>query len=69
MSKWIPVSKKLPNGRELVLCCGTRGGMFVGWVCDELERDGKAYGFDQGGKGRRLTHWMPLPKLPEVYDE
>lgn len=64
--RWIPVTEKTPEGRQYVLCCGAKGGMFVGWVCDYHERDnGKATAFLHGGHGRKITHWMPLPEPPE----
>lgn len=66
-SQWIPVTERLPEDHEYVLCCGAKGGMFVGWlegaVCDS---GNKAMAFQHGSQGRNITHWMPLPKPPEV---
>ena len=64
MAEWISVKEKLPEEpRHYVLCCGARGGMFVGWVA--REHFGKATAFVHGGQGRYITHWMPLPDPPE----
>lgn len=64
-SKWIPVSERLPEKDVLVLCIGSRGGMFLGqspW----LFSDGSAY-FDvpNSRRARFATHWMPLPEPPK----
>lgn len=64
--KWIPVEERLPETmHEYVLCCGEKGGQFVGWVAEGMIRNGKARAFQHGGKGRYFTHWMPLPEPPE----
>ncbi len=62
---WIPVTERLPETHDYVLCCGAKGGMFVGWVGSCNYCGAKAMGFVHGGHGRYLTHWMPLPKAPE----
>ena len=65
LSKWIPVTERLPDESfKNVLCCGARGGMFVGWVATKPE-DGKIMAFVHGGNGRYITHWMPLPEPPK----
>jgi hypothetical protein len=65
LPKWIPVTERLPDNHEYVLCCGSKGGMFVGWVGSCNYGRAKAMGFVHGGHGRYLTHWMPLPQPPE----
>ncbi len=64
-TKWIPVTERLPDESfKNVLCCGARGGMFVGWVATKPEH-GKITAFVHGGNGRYITHWMPLPEPPK----
>jgi len=66
MSEWIPVTERLPESiNEYVLCCGEKGGQFVGWIAEGMIESGKARAFQHGGRGRNITHWMPLPEPPE----
>lgn len=64
---WTPVTERLPNSAtEYVLCCGSKGGMFVGWAAVKTyDGSGKCTGFQNSGKGRSFTHWMPLPEPPK----
>lgn len=64
---WIPVTERLPDSDdEYVLCCGSKGGMFVGWAAIKTyDGSGKCTGFQNSGKGRNFTHWMPLPEPPK----
>lgn len=63
---WIPVTERLPESvHEYVLCCGAKGGQFVGWVGTGFITGGKVMAFQHGGKGRYITHWMPLPTPPK----
>ena len=62
--KWIPVTESLPDAHKNVLCCGSKGGQFVGWVSNHVS-DGKALAFVHGGYGRLITHWMFLPEPPK----
>ena len=63
---WIPVTERLPETiHEYVLCCGEKGGQFVGWIGEGRIVSGKARAFQNGGKGRYITHWMPLPEPPK----
>ena len=65
--RWVPVTERLPESmHEYVLCCGEKGGQFVGWVATKTYDDGiKARAFAHGGRGRNITHWMPLPEPPK----
>lgn len=65
--RWIPVTEALPESmHEYVLCCGAKGGQFVGWVATKTYDGGdKARAFAHGGQGRNITHWMPLPEPPK----
>jgi len=67
---WISVEDELPENHKNVLCCGAKGGMFVGWVSGiATVSNGKTIAFAHGGEGRCITHWMPLPESPkEVRD-
>ena len=68
--RWIPVTERLPESiHENVLCCGRKGGQFVGWVAIETIEKGKVTAFQHGGNGRYITHWMPLPEPPEKESE
>lgn len=70
MPKWIPVTERLPESmHEYVLCCGEKGGQFVGWVGEGMIVNGKARAFQHGGRGRYITHWMPLPTPPKEETE
>jgi hypothetical protein len=65
-SKWIPVTERLPDKDTLVLCIGSKGGMFLGYVrslyCDETT----AYTIVPNARGGRYTkYWMPLPEPPK----
>ena len=65
-SPWHRCEDELPPAHENLLCCGSRGGMFVGWVLGSAVCIfGSCTGFVHGGKGRQFTHWMPLPEPPE----
>lgn len=63
--KWISVEDRLPDVGEKVMVCGVKNGMQVGTF----------RGISRHGKSRKwwwkkntileVTHWMPLPSLPE----
>lgn len=64
--RWIPVTERLPERHKNVLCCGARGGMFVGWFTNiSAISDGKTIAYVHGGNGRYVTHWMLLPEPPK----
>ena len=52
--RWIPVSEKLPKGNKRVIFVNCEGKEYCG-----IHRDW--YGF--------VTHWMPMPELPEGGEE
>jgi hypothetical protein len=71
MNEWISMKDQIPKQRELVLCCGAKGGMFLGrtWseraVCDEngcINMD-----VPNSRSPRYAQYWMYLPELPEYY--
>jgi hypothetical protein len=63
VQEWIPVTERLPEAGEIVLCHMKYGEMYI------LQRDSHAY---YGWAGDRIsyatscvTHWMPLPEPPK----
>lgn len=64
--QWIRCEDEMPKHDESVLCCGGRGGMFVGKVCTNSgTKNGRAAVVLPNGDVRYCTHWMPLPELPK----
>jgi hypothetical protein len=62
--KWIPVSERLPEDEKLVLCLTNTGWYWIARYndCgDEMWCDGESW-----ASKTYITHWMPLPKPPEV---
>ena len=60
ISDWISVKDRLPDAEDRVLCCtltkkGTRN-VIIGYYMDGAWRC---------GMNSNVTHWMPLPELPE----
>lgn len=65
---WHRVEDGLPEPHEYVLCCGKKGGCFVGWTLDNadvVKANGHGRAFVHGGNARTFTHWMPLPEPPK----
>ena len=64
--KWISVKDRLPEKNTLVLCVGSKGGMFLGKIRWLYEEDGTAYCHVPNARNSRsATHWMPLPEGPK----
>jgi hypothetical protein len=62
MSEWISVKSGFPEVGKLVLCCGAKGGMFLG--C--FPHAGHSFCLVPNSRnGRCATHWMPLPEPPK----
>ena len=63
---WIPVSERLPGGREEVLGWQTwvpNEGWSEGvFVCHRGTQSGEWY--SEEGQLPNITHWMPLPAPP-----
>jgi hypothetical protein len=67
-SPWHRVEEELPEPHEYVLCCGKKGGCFVGWTLDNadvVKANGYGRAFVHGVNARTFTHWMPLPEPPK----
>ena len=56
---WIPVSERLPQKKEQVLCC-EKDKVFIG--CMVFEYDGVPVFSESNYKHFYVTAWMPLPK-------
>ena len=66
--RWIPVEERLPEDRSDVLVVAywhERWGVYMGWCAPERA----AWSVHVGIGDRNdvaVTHWMPLPEVPEV---
>ena len=62
--RWIPVTERLPEEHEKVVCLGCQGGVFIAetrFCCGRvLWNDLSHFG------SRKATHWMPLPEPPKT---
>jgi hypothetical protein len=66
--EWISINDKLPKQFQEVLTC--RGG-FIGNLINVYTYMGNnewedSYGYWNSAEGEGITHWMPLPKLPNI---
>lgn len=61
--KWFSVEEKLPRDNQIVLACGTKGGMKVVRFCRcGSYNDWKFMGT---GKYTKPKWWMPMPESPK----
>ena len=65
--KWIPVSERLPDKNDDVLC--SRGN-HIGALIDVYTYKGDdqwedSYGYFSTAEYEGITHWMPLPEPPK----
>ena len=69
--RWIPVEDRLPENGVRVLAFNMRAkNKYIGiWTREKDPGDGNDCWFDSAGwwyAFDEITHWMPLPKAPEV---
>lgn len=64
MSPWISVEDRLPQHEGEYLCmvkgCGIRIRKFIIWPSQNRQ-----VWVSNGSETKKVTHWMPLPELPE----
>lgn len=64
--RWIPVGERLPKENAPVLVLTVLGGMFVDFIHGKSVVTGNPDFYELDVED--VTHWMPLPKLPEVQE-
>ena len=64
--RWIPVSERLPEENAPVLVLTVLGGMFVDFIHGKSVVTGNPDFYELDVED--VTHWMPLPQLPEVQE-
>ena len=62
VSKWVSVDERLPDEDKAVIVYGGCAFLHLGCWYSYLEHDGHSYRPIQW----EVTHWMPLPPVPEV---
>ena len=66
--RWIPVSERLPEiGVRVLFYNNFIKNIHKGWYSGD-EWVSEIGVFYNGDKLKRITHWMPLPKFPEVQE-
>ena len=64
-SGWVCVKDRLPNFGKLVIATdGTNYG--IAWFCSDCTWMAKIGYKSQSWFGRKVTHWMPIPELPNI---
>ena len=64
MSRWIPVSERLPICGDTVICFGDNGIEIADFVVGD-KWSALPWFFTDGEQETGVTHWMPLPELPK----
>lgn len=65
---WIPCSERLPEEYGEYLCCNRSGEYILGFPNAKILGDGFYVDNDTEGLDN-VTHWQPLPSLPQPYKE
>ena len=63
--KWISVEDRLPDAGEKVIVCGVKNGMQVGAFRGKLRSGNNRRWWWKNNTILEVTHWMPLPSMPE----
>ena len=62
---WVSVRDRLPEPDRLVLCAGSKGGMFLGMNPSRFGDVSTAhFNVPNARYGRYATHWTPIPAPP-----
>jgi hypothetical protein len=62
IQNWIPVSERLPDENQVVLCMRRNGSY---WVAQWTYIDWMWYDENEWRTEKEVTHWMPLPEPPK----
>ena len=62
MTEWVKVTDRYPSARSLVLAVSA-GDIYILYY-DGVDATGHRW-FEDGDWGEKVSHWMPLPDLPD----
>lgn len=65
--QWIPVSERLPEDKQRVLCCQESGVLwnsFEFWINPDDKTSKLFLNYDYPFGNSNITHWQPLPTPP-----
>ena len=65
IQKWIPVTERLPDENQVVLCMRRNKSY---WVAQWTYIDWMWYDENEWHNENEVTHWMPLPEPPKEDD-
>ena len=68
MSEWISIEDRLPENHQTVIYYFEDVGMCIGeyeQLHDSLYGTGNCFSSNAGFLTDDVTHWMPLPNIPE----